>query len=105
LRPLTRARLLQRLAPTRPDGRRDPELRGTTLPLRSIARRVLELTAEERELAPEIETITRTLAPQMLEEPGALRTAVAGESAFRDVGGVQLLPHHRFHGVAPKRDD
>ena len=29
LRPLTRARLLQRLAATRPDGRRDPELRGS----------------------------------------------------------------------------
>jgi hypothetical protein len=38
LRPLTRARLLQRLAATRPDRRRDPELRGSTLALRSIAR-------------------------------------------------------------------
>lgn len=55
LRPLTRARLLQRLAATRPDGRRDPELRGSMLALRSIARRVLQLTAEERELAREIE--------------------------------------------------
>src|SRR4051794_25145550 len=43
LRPLTRARLLQRLATTRPGGRRDPELRGSTLALRSIARRVLQL--------------------------------------------------------------
>ena len=33
LRPLTRARLLQRLAATRPDGRRDPELRGSMLAL------------------------------------------------------------------------
>ncbi len=41
LRPLTRARLLQRLAATRPDGRRDPELRGSMLALRSIARRIL----------------------------------------------------------------
>ena len=56
LRPLTRARLLQRLAATRPDGRRDLELRGSLLALRSIARRVLQLTAEERELAREIET-------------------------------------------------
>src|SRR6266581_1687093 len=55
LRPLTRARLLQRLAATRPDARRDPELRGAMLALRSIARRVLQLTAEERELAREIE--------------------------------------------------
>ena len=51
LRPLTRARLLQRLAATRPHGRHDAELRGSLLALRSIARRVLQLTAEERELA------------------------------------------------------
>jgi hypothetical protein len=55
LRPLTRARLLQRLAATRPHGQRDAELRGSLLALRSIARRVLQLTAEERELAREIE--------------------------------------------------
>ena len=52
LRPLTRARLLQRLAATRPQSRHDAELRGSMLALRSIARRVLQLTAEERELAP-----------------------------------------------------
>ena len=39
LRPLTRARLVQRLAATRPGGRHDPELRGSLLALRSIARR------------------------------------------------------------------
>src|SRR3989454_9372333 len=43
LRPLTRARLLQRLAATRPGGGRDPELRGSMLALRSLARRVLQL--------------------------------------------------------------
>src|SRR4249919_1996946 len=43
LRPLTRARLLQRLAATRRDARRDAELRGSMLALRSIARRVLQL--------------------------------------------------------------
>ena len=59
LRPLTGARLLQRLAATRPDTRRDPEIRGSLLALRSIARRVLQLTAEERGLAREIETIVR----------------------------------------------
>src|SRR5712692_2896343 len=37
LRPLTPARLLQRLAATRPGGGRDPELRGSMLALRSIA--------------------------------------------------------------------
>src|SRR6266436_766177 len=71
LRPLTRARLLQRLAATRPAGGRDPELRGSMLALRSIARRVLQLTAEERELARQIEAITRTLAPQLLEQPAS----------------------------------
>ena len=70
LRPLTRARLLQRLAATRPHRRHDAELRGSLLALRSIARRVLQLTAEERELAQEIEAITRRLAPQLLDQPG-----------------------------------
>jgi transposase len=70
LRPLTRARLLQRLAATRPGNRHDPELRGSLLALRSIAGRVLQLTAEERELARNIETLTRTLAPQLLDQPG-----------------------------------
>jgi hypothetical protein len=65
LRPLTRARLLQRLAATRPHSRADAELRLSLLALRSIARRVLALTAAERELAREIETITRKLAPQL----------------------------------------
>jgi transposase len=40
------------------------------LALRSIARRVLLLTAEERKLAGEIETIVRKLAPQLLDQPG-----------------------------------
>jgi transposase len=47
-----------------------PELRGSLLALRSIARRVLELTAEERALAREIEALTRKLAPQLLDQPG-----------------------------------
>ena len=70
LRPLTRARLVQRLAATRPGGRHDPELRGSLLALRSIARRVLQLTVEERELAREIEALTQALAPQLLDQPG-----------------------------------
>ena len=40
LRPLTRARLLARLAATRPERRQDTELRGALLALRSVARRV-----------------------------------------------------------------
>src|SRR6266481_2230904 len=70
LRPLTRARLLQRLAAVRPARHRDVELRGALQALRTVARRVQHLTAEERELAREIETLTRTLAPQLLAQPG-----------------------------------
>jgi transposase len=105
LRPLTRARLLQRLAATRPAGGRDPELRGRMLALRSIARRVLQLTVEERELAREIETITRRLAPQLLEQPGVGQHAAAqlvlswshqgritSEAAFARLAGAAPIP-------------
>src|SRR5437899_3441417 len=105
LRPLTRARLLQRLAATRPGGGRDPELRGSMLALRSIARRVLQLTAEERELAAEIETITRKLAPQLLEQPGvgphaaaqlvlswSHRGRIESEAAFARLAGAAPIP-------------
>jgi transposase len=105
LRPLTRARLLHRLAATRPGGRRDPERRGAILALRSIARRVLQLTAEERELAREIETLTRTLAPQLLDQPGVGPHAAAqlvlswshhgritSEAAFARLAGAAPIP-------------
>jgi hypothetical protein len=70
LRGLTRARLLDRLAQTRPERRRDPELRGTILALRSLARRVQYLSTEERQLAREIDKLVRKLAPQLLDQPG-----------------------------------
>ena len=105
LRPLTRARLLQRLAASRPHGRHDAELRGSMLALRSIARRVLQLTAEERELAREIETITRKLAPQLLDQPGVGPHAAAqlvlswshqgritSEAAFAKLAGAAPIP-------------
>src|SRR5438876_1658368 len=105
LRPLTRARLLQRLAATRPGGGRDPELRGSMLALRPIARRVLQLTAEERELAREIEALTRTLAPQLLDQPGIGPRAAAqlvlswshpgritSEAAFARLAGAAPIP-------------
>jgi transposase len=105
LRPLTRARLLQRLAATRPNGRRDPELRGSLLALRSIARRVLQLTSEERELEREIETLTRKLAPQLLDQPGVGPHAAAqlvlswshqgritSEAAFARLAGAAPIP-------------
>src|SRR6266571_698350 len=105
LRPLSRARLLQRLAATRPRGGRDPELRGSMLALRSIARRILQLTAEERELAREIETITRKLAPQLLDQPGvgphaaaqlvlswSHRGRISSEAAFARLAGAAPIP-------------
>jgi transposase len=105
LRPLTRARLLQRLAATRPETRRDPELRGSLLALRSIARRVLQLTGEERELAREIETLTRRLAPQLLDQPGigphaaaqlvlswSHQGRISSEAAFARLAGAAPIP-------------
>jgi transposase len=105
LRPLSTARLLQRLAASQPAGRSDPELRGSLLALRSIARRVLQLTAEERELAREIETLTRTLAPQLLDQPGVgPHTAaqlvlswshpgrIRSEAAFARLAGAAPIP-------------
>jgi transposase len=105
LRPLRRARLLQRLAATRPHQREDAELRGSLLALRSIARRVLQLTAEERELAREIETLTRSLAPQLLAQPGVGPHAAAqlvlswshqgritSEAAFARLAGTAPIP-------------
>lgn len=105
LRPLSAARLLQRLAATRPAGRHDPEVRGSLLALRSIARRVLQLTAEERELAHEIETLTRKLAPQLLDQPGVGPHAAAqlvlswshhgrihSEAAFARLAGAAPIP-------------
>ena len=105
LRPLTRARLLSRLAATRPQQRHDPELRGTMLALQAVARRVLHLTLEERQLAREIEKLIRKLAPQLLEQPGigALLAAqvvlswshqgrVANEAAFARLAGAAPIP-------------
>jgi transposase len=105
LRQLTPARLLRRLAATRPDARRDPELRGSLLALRSIARRVLQLTAEERELAREIEALTRKLAPQLLDQPGvgphsaaqlvlswSHQGRITSEAAFARLAGVAPIP-------------
>ncbi len=105
LRQLTPAPLLRRLAATRPEIRRDPELRGSLLALRSVARRVLQLTAEERELGRQIEALTRKLAPQLLDQPGVGPHAVAqlvlswshhgrihSEAAFARLAGVAPIP-------------
>lgn len=105
LRPLTRARLLKHLAATRPQRRHDPELRGTMLALRAVARRVQQLTLEERQLAREIDKLIRQLAPQLLDQPGirALLAAqvvlswshpgrVANEAAFARLAGAAPIP-------------
>jgi transposase len=105
LRSLTRAQLLRRLAAVRPEGRQDPELRGTLLALRALARRVTALTVEERELAREIETLTRKLAPQLLEQPGvgplaaaqvliswSHRGRITSEAAFARLAGCAPIP-------------
>jgi transposase len=105
LRLLTRAQLLRRLAALRPERRRDAELRGTLLAMRSVARRVQQLSAEERELAREIETLTRKLAPQLLAQPGVGPLAAAqllvswshrgrfpGEAAFARLAGCAPIP-------------
>ena len=105
LRALTRARLLRRLAAVRPQRRRDLELRGTLLALRAVAHRVQQLSAEERELAREIETLTRTLAPQLLDQPGVGPLSAAqlviswshpgrikSEAAFARLAGCAPIP-------------
>jgi transposase len=105
LRSLTRAQLLRRLVAVRPEGRQDPELRGTLLALRALARRVKALTVEERELAREIETLTRKLAPQLLAQPGvgplaaaqvliswSHRGRITSEAAFAHLAGVAPIP-------------
>jgi transposase len=87
----------------------DPELRGVLLPLRSVARRVLQLTSEERELARElareIETLIGKLAPQLLAQPGvgplaaaqlvlswSHRGRISSEAAFARLAGVAPIP-------------
>lgn len=105
LRALTELQLLRQLAGSRPDQRRDPELRGTGLALRAIARRVLQLRTEERELAVEITTLVKTLAPQLLNETGVgpLTAAqillawshqgrIRNEAAFARLAGAAPIP-------------
>ena len=105
LRPLTQARLLARLTATRPQSRPDPELRGALLALRSVARRVQQLIAEERELAREIKTLTEKLAPQLLDQPGvgpllaaqvvlswSHKGRIRSEAAFARLAGVAPIP-------------
>jgi transposase len=105
LRPLTRARLLHRLQTVRPTRHHDPELRGTLLALRAVARRVHHLTIEERELKHEIENLVSELAPALLAEPGVGPVTAAQvliswshpgrvptEAAFARLAGAAPIP-------------
>jgi transposase len=105
LRPLTRARLLACLTAMRPERRTDPELRGILLAMRAVARRVQQLTAEERELAREIASLSERLAPQLLDQPGVGPLLAAqvvlswshkgrfrSEAAFARLAGVAPIP-------------
>jgi transposase len=105
LRPLTQARLLAHLASTRPHRRQDPELRGALLALRSVARRIQQLTVEEHELAREIKTLTAKLAPQLLDQPGVgpllaaqvvlswtHKGRIRNKAAFARLAGVAPIP-------------
>ena len=90
LRNLTRARLLQRLQAVRPTRHHDPELRGTLLALRAVARRIQHLTIEERDLKDEIETLVDELAPKLLAEPGV-----------GPISAAQVLISWSHHGRVP----
>jgi transposase len=105
LRPLSRTRLLSRLSAARPDRRQDPELRGSQLALKALARRIQRLTSEERELGREIERFTRKLAPQLLDQPGigpllaaqvllawSHHGRIASEAAFARLAGAAPIP-------------
>jgi hypothetical protein len=101
LRPLTQARLLARLAATRPQSRQDPELRGALLALRSVARRIQQLIVEERELAREIKTLTETV-----RSPRNSAAATSGSSGPRQPAArseICVLPrlcHDRCKGTS-----
>jgi transposase len=105
LRGLTRGRLLARLGSVRPTRHNDPELRGTLLAMRAVARRVQHLTLEERELKREIETLVDELAPALLAEPGVGPVSaaqliiswshpgrVSTEAAFARLAGAAPIP-------------
>jgi transposase len=105
LRRLTRARLLRRLNAMRPTRQHDPELRGTLLALRAVARRIQHATIEERELKHEIEKLVDELAPTLLTEPGVGPVSAAQvliswshpgriptEAAFARLAGAAPIP-------------
>jgi len=84
LRSVSRAQLLRRLAAVRPVRRRDPEPRGTLL-------------------AREIEKLTRTLAPPLLEQPGVGPLAAAQVLlSWSDRGRIRSEPPSLALPAAPR---
>jgi transposase len=103
LRPLSRARLLRRLAALPPGA--TPTTRGTRLALRLLARRIQLLDLEERALQQEIAALVDELAPTLLHQPGvgpisAAQVLVAwshpgrlrSEAAFARLAGAPPIP-------------
>jgi transposase len=105
LRTLTRGRLLKRLAAVHPTRHHEVELRGTLHALRSLARRIEQLTSEAGQLEAEIASLTRQLAPHLLDQPGvgtlaaaqlllswSHRGRVRNEAAFARLAGCAPIP-------------
>jgi transposase len=105
LRLLSPARLLGRLTSARPDRRHEPEARCSLLALKAVARRIQQLTVEERQLAREIERLVASLAPRLLDQPGigpllAAQLVVSwshagrlhSEAAFARLAGAAPIP-------------
>jgi len=117
LRPLTRARLLARLTAITSHPHSEPELHGTLLAMRAVAGRVQQLTAEARELGREIETLSRQLAPRLLDQPGVGPLSAAqillswshpgrfpSEAAFARLAGVAPIPASSGHTIRHRLD-
>lgn len=105
LRPLPTGALVNRCAAMRDSSRRDTERAATVSALRSTARRIEALTAEAKELEQQLETIVRTEAPALLEQPGVGVLSGAelliawshpgrlrSEAAFASLAGVAPIP-------------
>jgi transposase len=105
LRGLPVQRLLDRCNRLRRSTAAAPDELATRLVLRSLARRIAAVTAEANELEREILAHLRTLAPQLLDEPGvgpivAAQLLIAwshpgrvrSEAAFARLAGVAPIP-------------
>ncbi len=105
LRGLTRQALLRRCAALRPGAHADPVMSASALAMRALARRVLDVSAEARELERAIHEQVTQIAPALLGElgvgpinaarlvlswshPGRIRS----EAAFAQLGGVAPIP-------------